>query len=188
VPGKRCQDAATERRGCQTPRACMVTRFRSILQPSRHDSHAIHRSLPPLPPDQPSDRPIREYAIRLRRSAGSGQQIAKTFIDINKSPRTRERGFYALHPLQTSTHLRTSFPHAAQVWHHFVMVSAGNSKWSPTSIAWLRSRPQQEIAANMGVSRRALVGWLNGTINPSKTVLILAELLSRQSAGEWPLR
>lgn len=54
--------------------------------------------------------------------------------------------------------------------------------------AFLRSRgTQAQIAAEFGVSRRAVAGWMAGEINPSRTVLILAGLLAGRSAGEWPL-
>lgn len=59
-------------------------------------------------------------------------------------------------------------------------------------VAYLRSRHSHgeawpAIAASLGVSRQALDGWLQGTRRPSLTVLILAGLLSRSQAGEWPM-
>jgi hypothetical protein len=74
------------------------------------------------------------------------------------------------------------------------MVGTGNLKWSPLMLTdYIKRRRAhgdqwRTIADDFGVSVQSADGWLNGTINPSKTVLILAELLSRQSAGEWPLR
>lgn len=54
--------------------------------------------------------------------------------------------------------------------------------------AFLRSRgTQAQIAAEFGVTRRAVAGWMAGEINPSRTVLILAGLLTGKSAGEWPM-
>ena len=48
-------------------------------------------------------------------------------------------------------------------------------------VAWINRRRQVEtldtIAESLGVSRAAMLGWCNGTRNPSRTVLLLAELL-----------
>ena len=60
-----------------------------------------------------------------------------------------------------------------------------------TSYLWGRRAHGEQwrtIAGDFGVSVQAADGWLRGTIQPSRTVLILAELLSRQQTGEWPLR
>jgi len=50
-----------------------------------------------------------------------------------------------------------------------------------------RCEPWGAIAASLGVSRQAVDGWLTGARRPSRTVLILAELLARRDAGAWPL-
>jgi hypothetical protein len=49
--------------------------------------------------------------------------------------------------------------------------------------SWIRRQSSQRAAAErLGVSRGAVVGYLNGSIRPSATVLILARLLDE---GTW---
>jgi hypothetical protein len=49
--------------------------------------------------------------------------------------------------------------------------------------SWIRRQPSQvEAGRRLGVSRGAVVGYLNGSIRPSATVLILARLLEE---GTW---
>ena len=58
-------------------------------------------------------------------------------------------------------------------------------------VDYVRARHQREpwcaIAVSLGVSRQAVDGWLTGARRPSRTVLILAEMLARRDAGAWPL-
>lgn len=51
----------------------------------------------------------------------------------------------------------------------------------------LRSQSKVDLGRRLGVSRQAVEGWVAGTIQPSQMVLILAAMLSKQDAGEWPL-
>lgn len=43
------------------------------------------------------------------------------------------------------------------------------------------------IAASLGVSQPLVSQWIAGQRTPSRTVLILAAILARSSAGRWPL-
>lgn len=53
----------------------------------------------------------------------------------------------------------------------------------PAFQSWIRrQRSQGEAGRRLGVSRGAVVGYLNGSIRPSATVLILARLLEE---GTW---
>lgn len=51
-------------------------------------------------------------------------------------------------------------------------------------------REGQSLAAigrTLGVSHAAVSQWLAGKRQPSKTVLLLAHLLSQQNSGTWPM-
>jgi len=53
----------------------------------------------------------------------------------------------------------------------------------PAFQSWIRRQSSQgEAGRRLGVSRGAVVGYLNGSIRPSATVLILARLLDE---GTW---
>ena len=48
-------------------------------------------------------------------------------------------------------------------------------------------RTKAFAASELGVTTKALQHWLNGKRNPTKTVVILAGLLTRSDSGQWPL-
>jgi hypothetical protein len=45
----------------------------------------------------------------------------------------------------------------------------------------------QAIGVRFGVSHVAVGHWIAGSRKPSRTALILAGYLARESAGEWPM-
>ncbi len=59
-------------------------------------------------------------------------------------------------------------------------------------VAWLQSRRSAgeslaSIAVGFGVSPVTVKLWLDGKRNPSRMALVLAGLLARRDAGNWPL-
>lgn len=59
-------------------------------------------------------------------------------------------------------------------------------------LQWLRARvlageTQAVVGASLGVCRTLVGQWLSGRSHPSRTVLILGEMLAKRDVGEWPI-
>jgi hypothetical protein len=58
-------------------------------------------------------------------------------------------------------------------------------------LGWLAERCEREtrgaVGEKLGVTPTSVGLWLSGARHPSRTVLLLAERILRENAGEWPL-